>query len=247
MITGEKELAKIGDNLFFDNIEAKTTEEDQKRTRIASLIVLKSSKLAKKHKKNDIADALGYSYGGCKHLYDINHLIEKDNYRLELLEIILKQIEYIENIDDLSNVHIYQSMVFRIERIYYTRYSGKRKEFTKKLKQLFGDHMGRLSQDIPKKLQEYNNELCIYKENDKWYVDKSQKVNKTSPIGETWKDYKKTLLTPEERKEIDKKTSIDPIEETIRKRIELTKKSLEQAEKDLEYHLLLKRKYSEAV
>jgi len=33
-------------------------------------------------------------------------------------------------------------------------------------------------------------------------------MGKTSPIGETWKDYKKTLLTPEERRELDIKVAI---------------------------------------
>jgi len=33
-------------------------------------------------------------------------------------------------------------------------------------------------------------------------------MEKTSPIGETWKDYKETLLTPEERRELDIKVAI---------------------------------------
>jgi hypothetical protein len=252
MITGEKELAKIGDNLYSNNFkinskERETDNADWKRQKLASFIVLKAKKLAEKFNKKDISNALGYSHGGCKHLYNFDHLIEKDNYRTELLEIILKQLGYLEKKGNIADNYIYQSMVFRIERIFYSRYSGKKKEVSKKLKQLFGNYMGRLSQDIPKKPNEYNNELCIYKEKDKWYVDKVENYKKTSSVGETWSDYKKTLLSQEERKEIDeeieknKLLDLTSYEEKIKEEIEKTDKQIheliqkkEQSKKDLE-------------
>jgi len=53
-------------------------------------------------------------------------------------------------------------------------------------------------------------------------------MNKQSPIGESWKDYKKTLLTPEERRELDIKVDIITAIINARNKAGYSKKSLEK-------------------
>jgi len=53
-------------------------------------------------------------------------------------------------------------------------------------------------------------------------------MNKQSPIGESWKDYKKTLLTPEERRELDIKVDIITAIINARNTAGYSQKSLEK-------------------
>jgi len=150
------------------------------KDKLAYTIVSKAEKIEKKHGRKVLKEEMAYiTDEGAKHLFDKKHLVEK--YKPIFLEVLLKQLNYIDGIKNIkNNATLYMRMNFVLERLFYKNHSGNRRAATDEFYKHFiadekelakNKRMKKLAEEMPQRLSEWNDELCLYEEDGEWYVD----------------------------------------------------------------------------